>query len=205
MRSRSKVVLFALATVAVAGAIGFGAGRSAQASRPAPPPSAAPEAKASHAEWKPAQPAPPEPLAQMPQPSPQPVPQPAPQPAQPTPNGSLLAETPPEAIPAVLAAAFEAEPVDRAWATTTSVEMRDGARLPGVQPRDVSCRSSMCRVDVRAASDGPAPRAFFDAMCVGPDSKWAKLHVGCYLAPAEARPSGERDVTLFVFRDGRIP
>lgn len=191
------------ATAAVACGVGFGAGRSAQASRPAPAASSPPRSESPRAE---------QPIAPAIQAAPQPAPPPAPPEPAPAPapsaapaNGSILAETPPEAIPALLASTLDAEVVDRAWATPTSVEMRDSVRLPGVELRDVSCRSSLCRVELRTASDGPPPRALFDAMCIGPDSKWAKLHVGCYLAPSEVRPNGSRDVVLYAFRDGRIP
>lgn len=126
----------------------------------------------------------------------------------PTAHASILADSPPEAIPALLASAFEAEPVDREWSATTASAMRDGARdvsVPGVDVRGVACRSTICRVDVRMPKDGPAPRAFFDSVCIGPDSKWAGLHVGCYLAPPEVRANGDRDVLLFAFRDGKLP
>lgn len=180
----------------LAGAVaaGFGGGAAQASRKPAAPAPAA--AEPAHTTIR-LEVAPPPSVAEAP----------APAPSAPVPT-SLLANTPPEELPAVLATTFDAEPVDRTWSASTASEMRDGMRAAltrGAELRGVACKSSICRVDMRLSKDGPAPRAVFDAMCLGPEAKWAKLGVGCFLAPPETSSNGDRDVAIYAFRDGTPP
>ncbi len=110
-------------------------------------------------------------------------------------------------------ARFAVEPTDRARAGETEHALREGVRhldVEGVDVGEVECRSSICRMPVHyaaaatlASSGRSQPRALFDRLCIGPESTWASLHVGCFLGAPSTASDGGGDSALFVFRDGK--
>ena len=97
---------------------------------------------------------------------------------------------------------FDSEAVDPSWARTTSNALRDGLRnvnLPGLDVSSVECRRTVCKVSARYEAPNQ-PRALFTAACIGPESQWAGLHMGCYLAPPKANEDGSGELALYAMR-----